>query len=146
MVNFTPCDLPRGKDGNAEEYFAKTTGFGYNDMISLPTLTKESIMENLSRRFKVRPAAALGSRALPGSRSASVAARWADPGEAGVRVLGAQRKRSSGLCSPGAQDARAWRRGQSTRLRRARRRSPATVWPGPHSRLGLRGMRAAVRA
>ena len=51
---FVPCDLPRGKDGDPAEYFAKTTGFGYNDMISLPTLTKESLLENLSRRFKVR--------------------------------------------------------------------------------------------
>ena len=55
VKDFVPCDLPRGKDGSVEEYFAKTTGYGYNDMISLPTLTKESILDNLSRRFKVRP-------------------------------------------------------------------------------------------
>ena len=53
MSGFTPCTLARGKDGSVEEYFAKTSGHGYNDMISLPTLTKESIIENLSRRFKV---------------------------------------------------------------------------------------------
>ena len=52
MKNFTPCDLPRGKDGDAGEYFAKTSGYGYNDMISLPTLTRETIMDNLSKRFK----------------------------------------------------------------------------------------------
>ena len=52
MPNFTPCDLGRGKDGSPEEYFAKTTGFGYNDMISLPTLTRETIMDNLQKRFK----------------------------------------------------------------------------------------------
>ena len=53
VKDFVPCDLPRGKDGSVEEYFAKTTGYGYNDMISLPTLTKDSILENLKRRFKV---------------------------------------------------------------------------------------------
>ena len=51
---FTPCNLPPGADGDAGAFFAKVTGFGYNDMISLPTLTKESILENLKRRFKVR--------------------------------------------------------------------------------------------
>ena len=50
--DFQPCDLPRGKDGDAAAYFAKTTGFGYNDMISLPTLTKEAILDNLKKRFK----------------------------------------------------------------------------------------------
>ena len=52
-MNFTPCVLARGKDGHVENYFARTSGYGCNDMISLPTLTKESIIENLSRRFKV---------------------------------------------------------------------------------------------
>ena len=47
------CTLGRGQDGSVEEYFAKTNGHGYNDMIALPTLTKESIIDNLSRRFKV---------------------------------------------------------------------------------------------
>ena len=42
-----------GQDGDAKEFFAKVTGFGYNDMISLPTLTKDSILDNLKRRFKV---------------------------------------------------------------------------------------------
>ena len=47
------CTLKRGQDGDVEEYFAKTTGHGYNDMIALPTLTKESIIDNLAKRFKV---------------------------------------------------------------------------------------------
>ena len=51
---FTPCNLPMGADGDPAAFFSKVTGFGYNDMISLPTLTKESILENLKRRFKVR--------------------------------------------------------------------------------------------
>ena len=54
---FAPCTLGRGKDGDPATFFAKASGYGYNDMITLPTLTKESILENLSRRFKVRPAA-----------------------------------------------------------------------------------------
>jgi len=49
---FAPCNLPRNADGNPQEFFAKTAGYGYNDMISLPTLTKDSILENLGRRFK----------------------------------------------------------------------------------------------
>ena len=52
MPAFTPCDLPMGADGNAGEFFAKVAGFGYNDMISLPTLTKEAILDNLKKRFK----------------------------------------------------------------------------------------------
>ena len=55
MPEFTPCTLKMGQDGDPSEYFPKVTGFGYNDMISLPTLTKDSILENLKRRFKVRP-------------------------------------------------------------------------------------------
>ena len=54
---FAPCTLGRGKDGDPATFFAKASGYGYNDMITLPTLTKESILENLSRRFKVPPAA-----------------------------------------------------------------------------------------
>ena len=55
---FEPCTLKMGKDGDAGEFFAKVTGYGYNDMISLPTLTKDSILDNLKRRFKVpRPRA-----------------------------------------------------------------------------------------
>eukprot|EP00966_Prymnesium_polylepis_P216450 5010798-Prymnesium_polylepis.2 len=50
---FQPCTLAPGADGDAGAFFAKVTGYGYNDMISLPTLTKESILENLKRRFKV---------------------------------------------------------------------------------------------
>ena len=78
--NFTPCDLGRGKDGNVDEYFAKTTGFGYNDMISLPTLTKESILENLARRFKVRDAqpGALTASSSPQPAHLSRAAQWAE--------------------------------------------------------------------
>ena len=55
MPEFTPCTLKMGQDGDPSEFFPKVTGFGYNDMISLPTLTKDSILENLKRRFKVRP-------------------------------------------------------------------------------------------
>ena len=51
---FTPCTLAPGQDGDPSAFFSKVTGFGYNDMISLPTLTKESILENLKRRTKVR--------------------------------------------------------------------------------------------
>ncbi len=54
MPEFHPCTLGRGVDGNASEFFAKTQGFGYNDMISLPTLTKDSILDNLHKRFKAR--------------------------------------------------------------------------------------------
>ena len=54
MPAFTPCTLGKGQDGDPAEFFPKVHGFGYNDMISLPTLTKESILENLKRRFKVR--------------------------------------------------------------------------------------------
>ena len=50
---FTPASIAPGADGDASAFFAKVTGFGYNDMISLPTLTKESILENLKRRYKV---------------------------------------------------------------------------------------------
>ena len=46
MPNFTPCDLGRGKDGSPEEYFAKTTGFGYNDMISLPSADERRHVES----------------------------------------------------------------------------------------------------
>ena len=49
---FTPSTLKPGQEGDAGEFFAKVTGYGYNDMISLPTLTKDSILENLKRRFK----------------------------------------------------------------------------------------------
>lgn len=51
---FSPCSLGRGQDGNAPDFFAKTAGYGFNDMIALPTLTKDSILDNLHRRFKVR--------------------------------------------------------------------------------------------
>ena len=54
MPEFTPCTLKMGQDGDPAEFLPKVTGFGYNDMISLPTLTKDSILENLKRRFKVR--------------------------------------------------------------------------------------------
>ena len=57
---FAPCTLGRGKDGDPATFFAKASGYGYNDMITLPTLTKESILENLKRRFKVG-----SSRATP---------------------------------------------------------------------------------
>ena len=55
MPEFTPSTLKNGQDGDPSEYFAKVTGYGYNDMISLPTLTKDSILDNLKRRFKVTP-------------------------------------------------------------------------------------------
>ena len=47
-----PCDLPPGADGDPSVFFSKVTGFGFNDMIALPTLTKESLLQNLERRFK----------------------------------------------------------------------------------------------
>ena len=53
MAPFEPCSLKSGQDGDPTVFFGKTTGYGYNDMISLPTLTKDSILENLKRRFKV---------------------------------------------------------------------------------------------
>ena len=52
MPDFTPCTLKMGEDGDPATFFAKVTGNGYNDMISLPTLTKDSILENLHQRFK----------------------------------------------------------------------------------------------
>ena len=55
MPEFTPCTLKMGQDGDPAVFLPKVTGFGYNDMISLPTLTKDSILDNLKRRFKVRP-------------------------------------------------------------------------------------------
>ena len=58
MPAFEPCTLKPGQDGDAATFFGKVTGFGYNDMISLPTLTKDSILDNLKRRFKVRSARA----------------------------------------------------------------------------------------
>lgn len=54
MPSFQPCTLPPGADGDPAVFFSKVTGYGYNDMISLPTLTKESILENLKRRFQAR--------------------------------------------------------------------------------------------
>ena len=65
MVNFTPCTLGRNQDGDPAEFFAKTAGFGYNDMISLPTLTKDSILDNLKKRFKVRARRAARARLAP---------------------------------------------------------------------------------
>ena len=59
------CTLKRGQDGSVEEYFAKTNGHGYNDMIALPTLTKESIIDNLSRRFKVTQKPCCCVRCIP---------------------------------------------------------------------------------
>ena len=53
MANFTPSTLKAGEEGDPAAFFGKLTGFGYNDMISLPTLTKDSILDNLRRRFKV---------------------------------------------------------------------------------------------
>ena len=60
---FTPSTLGRNQDGNPSDFFAKTTGYGYNDMIALPTLTKDSILENLGRRFKVHRAVLLAHHA-----------------------------------------------------------------------------------
>ena len=58
MPAFEPCTLKPGQDGDPAAFFSKVTGYGYNDMISLPTLTKDSILENLKRRFKVHAAPA----------------------------------------------------------------------------------------
>jgi len=59
MPGFEVRTLKAGQDGDPATFFAKVTGFGHNDMISLPTLTKESILDNLKRRFKVRTACLL---------------------------------------------------------------------------------------
>ena len=64
-MSFTPSTLKPGQEGDAGEFFAKVTGYGYNDMISLPTLTKDSILDNLKRRFKVRALRANAARAAP---------------------------------------------------------------------------------
>ena len=64
MPEFHPCTLGRGVDGNASEFFAKTQGFGYNNMISLPTLTKDSILDNLHKRFKARARVHARSRTI----------------------------------------------------------------------------------
>ena len=44
--------LPRGKEGDPEEFFAKNTGYGYNDLCALPRLSKDAILSNLKKRFK----------------------------------------------------------------------------------------------
>ena len=54
MAPFAPCTLGRNEDGDPAVFLPKVTGYGYNDMISLPTLTKDSLTENLKRRFMVR--------------------------------------------------------------------------------------------
>ena len=61
MPQFEPSTLRPGQDGDPATFFAKVTGFGYNDMISLPTLTKDSILDNLKRRFKARRATRSGT-------------------------------------------------------------------------------------
>ena len=50
----SPCTLARNEDGDPAIFIPKVQGYGYNDMISLPTLTKDSLVENLKKRFKVR--------------------------------------------------------------------------------------------
>ncbi len=54
MPPFEKCTLKMGEDGDMSVFLGKVSGYGYNDMISLPTLTKDSLTENLKRRFMVR--------------------------------------------------------------------------------------------
>jgi myosin heavy subunit len=49
---FVPCKLPKGADGDPEEFVAKLHAFGHNDMCMMPVLTKEEILANLLRRFQ----------------------------------------------------------------------------------------------
>ena len=43
--------LARGKEGDPDEFFGKFKGFGYNDLCTLPRLSKEAILSNLKKRF-----------------------------------------------------------------------------------------------
>ena len=43
--------LPKGKEGDPDEFFGKLKGFGYNDLCALPRLSKEAILSNLKKRF-----------------------------------------------------------------------------------------------
>ena len=46
--------LPSAKncDGDIEEFLAKFSGFGHNDLCLLPRLSKDAILSNLKKRFK----------------------------------------------------------------------------------------------
>ena len=50
--DWEPCSLGRNGEGNADTFLKRNHGYGYNDMIALPTLTKDSLLENLARRYK----------------------------------------------------------------------------------------------
>ena len=50
-AGFTPCKLPRGADGNPDDFFGNPQP-GWRDLISLPQLSKESILETLKTRFQ----------------------------------------------------------------------------------------------
>ena len=43
--------LPKGKEGDPDEFFEKFKGYGYNDLCALPRLSKEAILSNLKKRF-----------------------------------------------------------------------------------------------
>jgi myosin heavy subunit len=63
MADFSPCTLGRSDEGPPELFFPKLRGAGYNDMIDLPTLTVESLLDNLKTRFKVRASLSRAPRA-----------------------------------------------------------------------------------
>ena len=44
--------LGKGQDGDVDEFLAKFNAFGYNDLCSLPRLSKDAILSNLKKRFK----------------------------------------------------------------------------------------------
>ena len=44
--------LPRGQEGDPDEFFGRVKGNGYNDLCELPRLSKDAILSNLKKRFK----------------------------------------------------------------------------------------------
>ena len=44
--------LGKGQDGDPDAFLEKLNAFGYNDLCSLPRLSKDAILSNLKKRFK----------------------------------------------------------------------------------------------
>ena len=43
--------MPKAREGDVNAFIAKFTGFGFNDLCSLPNLKQDTIMSNLKKRF-----------------------------------------------------------------------------------------------
>jgi myosin-1 len=43
--------MPKAREGDVHAFVGKFTGFGFNDMCALPTLSKDAILANLKKRF-----------------------------------------------------------------------------------------------